>query len=327
MLKNILLRADLDVPIINGRIINDYRLQCLIPTLTKYLNQSKKLLIIGHLGRPVQKNTENSLISVKKALEKLINQSISFITEPEKIGEWQKNNSRLAMLENLRFFPGENAQDRQFAKIISHGFDLYIYEAFAHYRPSASIKIIPKILPTKTGDRFNLEVNTLKKIIQNPKKPTLLIISGVKQDKLTLINRLADRFDRVLIGGKIAPLASSLAGIHPNLTPAVLIPDGLDINKNSLNLFVKAITKAHTIVFNGPLGRFEDGRHIKSTKTLLNALKNSSAFTLLGGGDTLEAITKFKFKYTDFSFVSTGGGAMLKFLATSTHPILSATIN
>ena len=319
-MKNILLRADLDVPLINNQVANNYRLQCLLPTLKDSLKTAKKLLIIGHQGRPNNKDPKNSLLPIKKELEGLIHQSISFISEVKGVGEWQKNGSPIALLENLRFFPGENGLDREFARQLCVNSNLYVYEAFAHFHPSSSLQIIPKMLPTVTGERFNLEVKTLTQITKNPSRSTLLILSGVKEDKLKIVDNLRGKFDSVIIGGHLASLnlPPHLKNL-PNIKTATLSSNGLDIDKNAVTLIQNHILKAKTIVLNGPLGRVEDGTNAKGTKEILKALKNSSAFTLLGGGDTLNSIQALGFKYTDFSFVSTGGGAMLNFLTTHTH--------
>lgn len=325
MQKNILFRADLDVPLVNGQVTNNYRLQCLVPSLKKYLNKSKKLLIIGHQGRPLQRNTKNSLLPIKEELERLIHQSISFISEVKAVGEWQKNDSPIALLENLRFFPGENGLDREFARQLCVNSNLYVFEAFAHFHPSSSLQIIPKMLPTVTGERFNLEVKTLTQITKNLDRPTLLILSGTKEDKLKIVDNLRGKFDSVIIGGRLAllQLPSHLKN-SPNIKIATLSSNGLDIDNNAIALIKNHISKAKTIVLNGPLGVFEDGKNTKGTKEVLKSLKNSPAHTVLGGGDTLLAIKTLGFKYTDFTFVSTGGGAMLDFLTTSTHPLLKA---
>ncbi|MBU1071105.1 phosphoglycerate kinase, partial [Patescibacteria group bacterium] len=132
-----------------------------------------------------------------------------------------------------------------------------------------------------------------------------------------------DIFDSVIIGGRLALLnfPPHLKGL-PGIKTTTLSPNGLDIDENAITLIKNHISKAKTVVLNGPLGRFEDGINTKGTKKVLLALKNSPAFTLLGGGDTINSIKTLGFKYTDFSFVSTGGGAMLNFLTTATHPLL-----
>ena len=133
-------------------------------------------------------------------------------------------------------------------------------------------------------------------------------------DKLEVIHKISPRFDQVILGGKFA-------------SPDQLTPDGLDISEETTSLFLDVIATAKTVVMNGPLGMYEDGIHDKATRAVLQALKDSKAHTVLGGGDTLAAIPHLGFSYTDYGFVSTGGGAMLEFLATSTHPLLQVLRN
>ncbi len=315
--KNILLRADLDLPLNQPSLLaNNYRFQSLLPTLKLCLQHASKTLIIGHQGRPTQKNTKNSLLSLKKPLETALHQSISFIQTPQEIGDWRKNDSSLGLLENLRFFPGEKKSNFRFAQQISQSSNFYIYEAFAHFNPSASIQKIPKILPTLTGSHFDKEVDHLSRIFRHPKKPTLLILSGAKTDKLDFLPSLASTFDNILIGGLLAKSVSTT----PKTISASLTSNGYDIDPSSLKLFLKYINKAQTIVLTGPLGLYEQG-YSQATKTVFSALKESSAFTILGGGDTLAALDSLSFLPQDFSFVSTGGGSMLNFLSTHTHPL------
>lgn len=315
--KKILLRADLDLPLQDlSSLDKNYRFQSLLPTLKLCSQNASKTLIIGHQGRPRRKDTKNSLIGLKKALETAIHQPISFIETPKQIGEWRKNDSPIALLENLRFFTGERNSYLHFAQQIAQGMDFYVYEAFAHFRPSASIQRIPEILPTLTGNHFDREVDYLSRIFRHPQKPTLLILSGAKKDKLDLLPSLASTFDHILIGGLLAKSVSPT----PKITPATLTPDGHDITPSSLKTFLKHISQAQTIVLNGPLGLYEQG-YDKATQAVFSALKDSSAFTILGGGDTLNAISSLSFTPKDFKFVSTGGGSMLNFLSTHTHPL------
>ncbi len=305
--KNVLLRADLDVPIKDGRVENRFRLEALIPTLKLCLASARRTCIIGHLGRPEGIDPAASLKPVLEELKRLLNEPISFIVSGYSPGECWTGESPLALMENLRFDSREEKLDRGFGELLSTGADLYVYEAFANYRPSTSLQIIPELLPTYAGLRFEMEVNTLKQILDHPKHPTLLLASGAKLDKLEILKSIMPKFDRALLGGKFA-------------SPNHLTPDGLDLNDEATTLFVQTISEAQTVVLNGPLGYYEDGIHAKATKEVFQALKSSSALTILGGGDTLAAIPALGFNYTDFGFVSTGGGAMLEFLATGTHP-------
>jgi phosphoglycerate kinase len=307
--KKILLRADLDVTLKEGKVDNDYRLRALLPTLKFCLQYAQKTVIIGHLGRPTGEDSSLSLEPVRKCLISLLNQDIQLLVSGISPGERWTGESPLALMENLRFDSREESLDREYAAELAQGADIYIYESFANYRDSTSLTLIPEVLPTYTGFRFDEEVTTLRKILDNPLHPTLLLASGAKRDKLEIINQIAPKFDQVLLGGLLAQ-------------PEDRTPDGLDLNEKATSLFLSAISQAKTIVLNGPLGFYEDGTHTAATKAVLQALSTSSAFTVIGGGDTLAAIPSLGFSYTPFSFVSTGGGAMLEFLATGTHPFL-----
>ena len=192
-------------------------------------------------------------------------------------------------MENLRFDSREEKIDRGFAQELAQGADIYVYEAFATYRDSTSLSLIPESLPTVTGFRFDEEVSTLKKVLDNPLHPTLLLASGAKLDKLEIIRQIEPKFDKVLLGGLFARLEERTS-------------DGLDINETTTSLFVSEIAKAKTIVLNGPLGKYEDGLHVQATKTVFQAILDSNAFSVLGGGDTLAAIPSLGFSYTPLRF-------------------------
>jgi len=325
--KNVLLRADLDVPVSEGRVESDYRLQALLPTLKLCLENAQNTLIIGHLGRPTGLDPAFGLKPVREWLENALHRSIFFIDSGFSPGNRAGRQFPIAMFDNLRFNPGELANDREFAKQLSAGSDIYIYEAFAAYNEAASLRIIPEIIPTYPGFRFEKEVEELGSILKNRLSPSLLVISGVKEDKVKYVDNLVDKFDEILVGGKLAGLIQP----HPKITSASLTSDGLDIDPTSITLFSKKIKNAKNVVISGPLGRFEDGQHAAGTKAILEAAKRSPvrrslgeggpARVVIGGGATLAAIPALGFSYTDFDFVSTGGGAMLEFLATGTHPL------
>ena len=307
--KNVLLRADLDVPVKDSRVENRFRLQALLPTLKLCLENARRTCLIGHLGRPESNNPAFSLAPVLEELKRLLNQDIFFVTSGFSPGECWTGESPLALIENLRFDPREERLDRGFAEVLSQDAEIYVYEAFANYRPSTSLQTIPELLPTRTGIQFDKEIATLNQVLQNPAHPTLLIASGAKMDKLEILKGVMPKFDRTLLGGKFA-------------SPDHLTSDGLDLNQETTSLFLQVISQAQTIVLNGPLGYYEDGIHATATKAIFQALKDSSALTILGGGDTVSTIPLLGFKYSDFGFVSTGGGAMLDFLAIGTHPLL-----
>ncbi len=309
--KNVLIRLDLDVPIERGVVTNNFRLQKVLPTVVECLKYAHKVCLIGHSGRPTKSDQRQySLEPIKKELEKLLNQSILVISSGFPPGDWWKGESPLILLENLRFDDREENLSPEFAKELSTNADLYIYEAFATYRPCTSLSLIPKLLPTKTGLQFDSEISTLKSLLVSPKHPTLLIGSGSKQDKKELLQSIAAKFDHVFWGGVFA-------------LPEDLTADGFDINPQGLEKVLSLISASQTIVLNGPLGKYEDSVHSESTKKVFEALANSSKTTILGGGDTLAAIPYLGFNYTQYGFVSTGGGATLEFLKTETHPLLA----
>lgn len=307
--KRVLLRADLDVPIKEGRVTNDYRLQSILPTIKFCLEHAQKTVIIGHLGRPKGDDLSLSLKPVQDTLKSLLNQDILFVSSGFPPGDRWTGESPLVLMENLRFDSREENLDRGFASELVEGADVYIYEAFATYRNSTSLSLIPEILPTVPGFRFEKEVSTLNNLLSNPAHPTLLLASGAKLDKLEIINKISPKFDKVLLGGLFADKA--------NLTP-----DGCDLTEEATALFISEIMQAKTVVLNGPVGKYEQKPSSKATKAVLQALTNSPVYSILGGGDTLASIPSLGFSYEDFSFVSTGGGAMLEYLATGTHPLL-----
>ena len=313
--KNVLLRADLDVPISQeGGVKNDYRLLALLPTIKLCLEHAKKTVIIGHLGRPTGEGSSLSLAPVRDSLNRLLNQSILLLPSGISPGERWKGEPPLVLMENLRFDPREEKLDRGFANELAIGADIYIYEAFATYRDSTSLTLIPEILPTLTGFRFDEEVQTLQKVLNNPLHPTLLLASGTKQNKLEIINKVSQKFDQVLLGGLFAKQEDRT-------------PDGFDLNETTTSRFISSILEAKTIVLNGPVGMYEDGIHGQATKAIFKTIIDSQAYSILGGGDTLAAIPVLGFSYASFSFVSTGGGAMLEFLASGTHPMLETLKN
>lgn len=309
--KKVLIRADLDVDVKNGLVLDNFRLKKLLPTLTFCLEHASKTHLIGHRGRPQNGPSEEfSLIPVQKELERLINRSISFTPSGFSPEEWWKGEHQLSMSDNLRFNKGEDSINPDFARELVVGADVYVYEAFATYRPCASLSLVPTLIPTYTGFQFDSEIQTLSDLLNNPLRPTLLVGSGSKPEKLTLLKNIAPKFDNVFFGGVFADKQD-------------LTNDGLDINEAGWDKLKTLIDQSSTIVINGPLGKFEDGINAKSTSLLFSCLASSSKLVILGGGDTISALTQLGFSDTQYGFVSTGGGGMLEFLATGTHPLLT----
>ncbi len=309
--KRVLIRADLDVDIVGGRVIDNFRLKKLVPTLELCIKYASKIHLIGHRGRPKSHQDDSlSLKPVQEELKRLINRQINFISSGFSPEEWWKGESQISMSDNLRFDKREESLNEDFARELTAGADVYVYEAFATHRPCTSLSLVPNLLLTFTGIQFDNEIETLTNLLNNPLRPTLLIGSGAKPEKLEILKKLSLKFDNLFLGGVFANKED-------------LTVDGLDINDSGLQRLESLIDQSQTIIVNGPLGKFEDKVHSKATSFLLGKLANSSKKTILGGGDTIKAMNNLGFSDTQYGFVSTGGGGMLEFLAIGTHPLLT----
>jgi len=296
-------RCDLDVPVENGEIKETYRLHAILPTLILLKNSNANIIIAGHMGKPKGRSTPS--LSTKVLLP--------FFNKH--LGE-----GGFELLENLRFDPGEEANDPTYAKELAAKAEIYINESFAtSHREHASIVGIPKYLPSFAGNRLVLEVATLSEVRDNPKKPLVTIIGGAKlESKLPVVNKFLEISDAVLIGGKLG--LEWKGSIPDNMyLPKDYAPGSQDIGFQTIKIFSDIIKNAKTIIWAGPMGAYENEAFIKGTKEIAEAVIASQAYKVVGGGDTLNALDKFG--YLDkFSFVSTGGGAMLEFLAKGTLP-------
>jgi len=308
--KRVLVRMDLDVPLTKFKIVDDTRLINTLPTIRYLLDKQAKVTMIGHLGRPL-KNSKLSLNPVRRWYE-----------------EWLVGYKNWELWENLRFDPGEEANLQSFAKDIVRrsSADLYIFEAFATaHEPHASVISVPKLVrETVVGFRFAEEIRNLSKIWQNPKRPMMLVLGGSKIDtKISLIPKLAEQADEVLIGGLLpTKLGSVCLPGGGCITAAKLTGEGLDITEESARMFVDKIMTAGTVVWNGPMGAFEKGAS-GGTLAVAKAMRETEAFTVAGGGDTEAALTHLGGS-EGIDWISSGGGAMLYYLAHHTLPFLEA---
>jgi phosphoglycerate kinase len=303
--KRVLVRADLDVPLRDGSVADDTRIKECLPTIEYLLKQGAKVILLGHLGRPDGKEVpELSLAPVAEHIKKLLKRE----GEVEDFCYHGSLDNNLYLLENLRFDPREEANDPVYAKELVAMGDFYVNEAFASsHREHASIVGIPKHLPHATGFHFQKEVENLSKAIENPKRQLVFIIGGAKPEtKMLFVEKFRRVADVVLVGGKLAEKST-------------LAESGLDINQQTVEKFKETIRKAGTIVWNGPMGKFEDKEWELGTREIAQAIAQSPAFKIVGGGDTIAALTKFGL-LEKMDYVSTGGGAMLEFLAHGTLP-------
>lgn len=354
--KRVLVRIDMDVPLDEkGKILDDYRLKKAVPTL-RYLKQKKasQIIIIGHIGRPKDKEKTLSTAIIAKQLSKLLNEKVIKLNDSTNI-KLPKNN-KFVVLENLRFHEEEEKNDQAFAKKLASYAELFVLEAFAvSHRDHASITGIQNYLPACAGFQLEKEITSLN--IKNAKKPVVAILGAAKVlDKIKLISKLLKRVDTLILGGAIVftfykakgfevgkslvddsaiPLAKKLLNNKKIILPVDIvvaneisektkhetvyfdkIPKnmiGLDIGEKTLNNYKKILKNAKTVMWNGPLGKFETKPFDRSTKAMAKFLATLNAKTIVGGGDTCDAIAHFGLIHK-FSHVSTGGGASLQLL-------------
>lgn len=304
--KKVIVRADLDVSPENFE--HDLRIVNLNPLLDYLKENNAQTILIGHRGRPEGK----------------VDESLSLKFLQPFFDKWG-----VQVEENLRFDPGEEANDPDFAKKLASLGDVYINEAFASsHREHASIVGLPKLLPHAAGFRFEKEIENLSKVFEAPKRPLIFIVSGIKEDKLEYAKSFETFADKVLIGGGLPLLMGDKALESVRLQQGKMIVGNLvmdkeDITLNTIEVFEKEIAKAGTVVISGPLGKFEDEGHRQGTERVFKAVTASSAYKLAGGGDTEQAISLLGLG-AKFDWISVGGGAMLEYLSKHTLPGIEA---
>jgi len=299
----VLVRADLDVPIQDGQIMEKYRLESGLPTLKYLLEKQAKIIIIGHLGRPDGKVVES--LSTKHL--------IPYYNEHLGEGNYQ-------LLENLRFDSREESNDPTFAKELASHAEIYVNECFsASHREHASITGVAHLLPSYAGMRLEKEVTALEKVLKDPVRPLVALVGGVKVDtKKPVISKFISVADMVLVGGKLG--TNWNADIPDNMKiPRDYGELGRDIGPRTIGIYTEILSRAKTVIWSGPMGNYEEEKFMHGTKEVAKAIIASNAFSVVGGGDTVAALQKINLA-DKFSFVSTGGGAMLDFLASGTLP-------
>ena len=300
----ILVRADLDVPIENGVVLEPYRLEQSLPTLKHIVERRGMPVIIGHIGKP-DGHFKDELST--KHLKPFYDKALGV------------NNYEL--LENLRFDPGEEKNDPDFIKKLAQYGAIYVNDSFAVcHRKHASIVGLPTIMPAYAGIELENEVDALSKVLVNPQKPLVAIVGGAKiESKLPTITNLLKYADTVLVGGRIG--LEWKQEVPANLVlPIDYAEEQKDIGAETIALFVKILKDAKTIVWAGPMGAYENDKFMQGTKEIAETIAHASengAFSVIGGGDTIAAIDKTGL-LNKLSFISTGGGAMLEFLAKGT---------
>jgi phosphoglycerate kinase len=310
-----------------GVILDDIRIKNTIPTIEYLISKEAKVILMSHLDDPEGKVVESlRLAPIQDKLFEYLD--LSILRAPDCIGKKVEEMTKdlkageILLLENLRFHEGEKKNDEKFAKDLACLGDIFVNDAFgASHREHASIVGLPKYLPAYAGLLLEKEVATLKKVLEKPERPLIGVFGGVKMEtKLPIIKKFLDVADYVLVGGKIS---EEVKFSNPKLSVAKNKEHGFDINDESINKFKDVIKKAATIVWNGPLGYFEKPEYETGTKETAEAIAESSAFKVIGGGETLFAASKYNLR-DKIDFLSTGGGAMLEFLAEEKLPGLDS---
>jgi len=357
--KTILLRVDFNLPIKDGKVEDDFRIKKALPTIKFLQKKNAKIILITHLGKG-----GDSLALVSKVLNKFIKvKFISDIVgnEAQQAVKDMKN-GEVILLENLRNNSGEKECNKVFAANLAKMADIYVNEAFpVSHRKDTSIVLLPKILPSYAGLQLEEEVKNLSHAFLKPKHPFLFILGGAKfSTKIPLIKKYLKLADHVFVGGALATdflkaqgyeVGQSLVddtnyGIEKILkNKKLILPSDvvvrsgdvlvnkkvsevkkdeiiLDIGKESIENILPIIQKSKLILWNGPLGKYENGGGV-STKKILKLVAASKAESIIGGGDTVALISEMKVE-KDFSFISTGGGATLEYLANGTLPGIKA---
>ena len=372
--KVVLLRVDFNVPFDdNGYISDTTRIDNEIPTIEYLSKQGAKIVILSHLGRPKGYEIKNSLWPIALYLMKKIKSNVSFCSTV--LGDEAKERIKamregsVLVLENIRFYEGENTCDKKFSKELASLGDIYVNDAFGVvHRDCASNYGVARLLPNAIGLLMEREIENLSKLTNNPQKPFVAIIGGTKvESKVKILEKFIEKADVILIGGAMAYTflkakgenigASTYyyeseeyaLGIMQKVEMAgkkLLLPIdhvavknsdskklpivtkkltgdmiGYDIGPKTVKLFEKEIRKAKQIFWNGPMGMFEKEPFDQGTNLIAQIISTSKGFSVVGGGDTVSAVNKTGLQKR-IGFISTGGGATLKYLENGNLPAL-----
>lgn len=335
--KKVILRVGLDVSVENGSVKEKFKIEAIKKSVDYLMERKGKIALMTWLGRPGgEKNPKYSLEQIKSDVENILGYKVKFISdcigEEVKKGIDELKKDEIALLENVRFYSGEGdvesgkEYDAEFAKKLAENFDIFVNDAFSQdHRNQASIVGITKFIPSYAGILLQKELEELDKVKNNFDHPAVAIIGGAKiETKLPVIKFFEEKYDYVLVGGKIANEALDQ---KISFSEKVILPEDFegengerfDIGPKTREKFSAIIKSAKTIVWNGPVGKFEEEAYAKGTQTVFEAVIQSGAYSLVGGGETLEILEKNN-AMDKISFVSTGGGAMLEYLGGGKMP-------
>lgn len=357
--KRVLIRADLNVPVKDGKVTSDARIRASLPTIEAALKQGAKVMVTSHLGRPTEGeyNEEFSLKPVVDYLKDKLTAPVSLAKDY--LNSVEVNAGELVVLENVRFNKGEKKDDETLSKQYAALCDVFVMDAFGTaHRAQASTHGVAKFAQVAcAGPLLSAELEALGKALDKPARPMVAIVGGSKvSTKLTVLDSLSKIADQLIVGGGIANTFIAAEG-HPvgrSLYEADLVDDAkklmekcdipvpsdvrvatefsetaeavlksandikddeqvLDIGDVTAERLAEILKNAKTILWNGPVGVFEFPNFRKGTEIIANAIADSDAFSIAGGGDTLAAIDLFDIA-DKISYISTGGGAFLEFV-------------
>ena len=355
--KNLVIRVDMNVPILGGKVLDTTRITACIPTINYALENNAKILLVSHLGRPTESVFEDkfSLKPVAACLSEIIDESVEVVDQLDSKKIFNSP-SRVQILENIRFFKGEKDNSDELGSILGSLGHIYVFDAFgtAHRKQASTHSAIKHASIACAGLLMEKENSFLSQALNVDDRPYLAVIGGAKvSTKLELIKHISDVADHIIVGGGIANtflkasgknigtslVEDSMLDVAKNILnqKKIILPkrvvtsktfEGENVNKKSIHDILESemildacleqevislIHSAKTILWNGPMGVFENSYFEEGTRELAKAIATSEAFSIAGGGETLSAINKY-IKSDDVSYCSTGGGAFLEFM-------------
>ena len=355
--KNLVIRVDMNVPILGGKVLDTTRITACIPTINYALENNAKILLVSHLGRPTESVFEDkfSLKPVAACLSEIIDESVEVVDQLDSKKIFNSA-SRVQILENIRFFKGEKDNSDELGSILGSLGHIYVFDAFgtAHRKQASTHSAIKHASIACAGLLMEKENSFLSQALNVDDRPYLAVIGGAKvSTKLELIKHISDVADHIIVGGGIANtflkasgknigtslVEESMLDVAKNILnqKKIILPkrvvtsktfEGENVNKKSIHDILESemildacleqevislIHRAKTILWNGPMGVFENIYFEEGTRELAKAIATSEAFSIAGGGETLSAINKY-IKSDDVSYCSTGGGAFLEFM-------------
>ncbi len=366
--KRVFVRVDFNVPQQDGKITDDTRIRETLPTIQYLVERGAKVILASHMGRPKGEVVEElRLTQAAERLSELLGKPVQ--KADEAIGEnvkqlvAQLNEGDVLLLENVRFYPGEEKNDPELAKAFAELADLYVNDAFgAAHRAHASTEGIARQLPAVSGLLMEKELDVLGKALSDPDRPFTAIVGGAKvKDKIAVIENLLNIADNIIIGGGLSytffkaqghEIGQSLVdnekldlalsfiqkakdkGVNFLLPQDIVVADdfsvdantnivdvtgipaeweGVDIGPKTREVYAKTIQESKLVVWNGPMGVFEMAPFSGGTRAVAEACATTSAYTVIGGGDSAAAVEKFELG-DKMDHISTGGGASLEFM-------------